>query len=103
MLSRRVSISAVVILFLGCARAPSQRTQAAGQPRTSASASSSVVDQSAADVTHVVCERNAVKVKNPVVAAQPDGVHLLVENPGGAWASIFTTSRGPKVVGRGSS
>jgi hypothetical protein len=30
-----------------------------------------------------VCERDAVKLKDQVVRTERDGVHLLVENPGG--------------------
>jgi len=50
----------------------------------SASASIFVTDEPPADVALIVCERDAVKLKDQVVRAERDGVHLLVENPGGA-------------------
>jgi hypothetical protein len=43
------------------------------------------MDASAASVAHVVCGKDAVSLQDPVVQAQQDGVHLIVENPGGAW------------------
>jgi hypothetical protein len=36
-------------------------------------------------VARVVCEKDGVLVKDPVVRAERDGVHLTIENPGGAW------------------
>jgi len=84
MLSRTVTFSAVLIVLVGCAQERTTWTQA-GQSQASASAGSSLTDDSAADVAHVVCEKDAVSVKDQVVRGRRDGVHLLVENPGGAW------------------
>lgn len=82
-MSRALAFSAALLFVLaGCAQAQTPR---AGQPDTSASAIGSLMDESPADVAHVECELDAVTVKDQVVRAQRDGVHLLVENPGGAW------------------
>jgi hypothetical protein len=43
------------------------------------------VDEQPADVARIVCGKDAVRVETPVVRAQRDGVHLELENSGGAW------------------
>jgi hypothetical protein len=80
MVTQTVSISAALILLIGCARAG---TPTAAQQQTQPGASA--VDGSAADVARIVCEKDAVVLRDDTVRAQLDGVHLLVENPGGAW------------------
>lgn len=50
----------------------------------SSEASSSVTDELPENVAHVVCEKDTVRLDDPVVQAQRDGVHFLIENPGGA-------------------
>jgi hypothetical protein len=79
-----LTISALLIVLVGCAQEQTPRTKA-GQPDASASAIGSAMDESPADVAHVVCERDAVSLKDQVVRAQRDGVHLLVGNPAVAW------------------
>lgn len=36
-------------------------------------------------VVHVTCEQDAVRLDTTVVRALADGVHFVIENPGGAW------------------
>src|SRR5437867_2614210 len=85
MLSRVVSVPATLILLVSCGRAPSHTSGDTAAAHASASASRSANDESAVDVAHIVCEKDAVIVRDQVVRAERDGVHLLVANPGGAW------------------
>jgi hypothetical protein len=85
MLSRTVAIAGLLIVLVVCAQVRTQRTQAGREGERSASASIFVTDEPPADVALIVCERDAVKLKDQVVRTERDGVHLLVENPGGAW------------------
>ncbi len=84
MLSRFVVTSAVLSLLAGCAEARTAPRQGGNLSEASADVSSTT-DASAADVAQVVCERDAVRLQNPVVRAKQDGVHFLIKNPGGAW------------------
>lgn len=84
MLGRVVASSAVLITLAGCAEARSATTKG-GIPSRAFSKAILVADSSPADVARVVCEKDAVRLKNPDVRAQRDGVHFLIENPGDAW------------------
>jgi hypothetical protein len=84
MLGRVVATSAVLITLAGCADARSATTRG-GIPSRASSEASLVANSSPADAAHAVCEKDAVRLENPVVRAQRDGVHILIENPGDAW------------------
>jgi hypothetical protein len=83
-LGRVVATSAVLITLPGWAEARSATTEG-GIPSRASSVASLVANSSSADVAHVVCEKDVVRVENPDVRAQRDGVHFLIENPGDAW------------------
>jgi hypothetical protein len=97
MLSRTVTLSAVVIVLVGCAEDRTPRARA-GQPEASATAGNALMDPAPADVAHVVCEKDGVSLKNPVVRAQRDGVHIAVENRGGVWGFEFRHVTDPNVA-----
>src|SRR6266508_4341507 len=120
MLSRTVAIAGLLIVLVGCAQVRTQRTQAGREGERSASASIFVTDEPPADVALIVCERDAVKLKDQVVRTERHGVHLLIDAPGaprvldqevdsmsrtrGApGASISTTSHGRTAARKGSS
>jgi len=84
MLSRMATLSAVMIVLAGCADTPTGRAGSTGAPGR-AKASSPATDGSAADVAHVVCEKDAVRLESPVVRAHRDGVRFLIENRGDVW------------------
>ncbi len=84
MLSRLAATCAIMVSVAGCANVlgPGAGTPTSARP---ADTSSAVTEEPAADVAHVVCEKDAVRLDDPVVRAHSDGVHLLIENPGAAW------------------
>ncbi len=84
MLSRIISVMAVLVTLAGCTEARTAPSQGGNESQRSPEASL-LGDGSPADVAQVVCERGAVRLENPVVRAHRDGVHFLIENPGGAW------------------
>jgi hypothetical protein len=102
MLGRVVASSAVLITLAGCAEARSA-TAKGGIPSRAFSKAILVADSSPADVAHVVCEKDAVRLENPDVRAQRDGVHFLIENQATPGVSISTTIRGRTAPRRGSS
>jgi hypothetical protein len=79
-----VTLCAALIMLAGCAQERTPTTQA-GQPAADASTTGSLATDPPADVAHVVCEKGTVSVQDQVVRAQRDGVHIVVENPAGAW------------------
>lgn len=89
MLSQTVALSAALIALAGCAEAPAEPARSTGAAERAAEARSSATDESAADIAHVVCEKEGVYLKDPVVRPNRDGVRFLVENPGGAWGVDF--------------
>ena len=78
-----LAMSAVLIVLAGCAEAGTAPPQSGSLPEASSNATPTT-DASAAKIAHVVCEKDAVRLQDPVVQAEQDGVHFLVENPVGA-------------------
>jgi hypothetical protein len=56
-----------------------------------------------ADVLRIRCGAEGTEVLTPFVAAQPDGVHIAVENPAGAAAVEFSLSGSPGSIFGGDS
>jgi hypothetical protein len=50
------------------------------------------------DQAHVVCEKDATTLANPVVRAQRDGVHVVIENRDNVWGFEFRDITDPNVA-----
>jgi hypothetical protein len=83
--SRIAAFSAVLIALAGCADAPAERAESTGAAERTTEPRGNAPDEPAADVARVVCEKVDVHLKDPVVSTHRDGVHFLIENPGGDW------------------
>jgi hypothetical protein len=85
MRTRIVALSVALIALAGCAHGPTERAGSRGAAKRVVQAGGAFSDESAVDIAHVVCEQKAVQLNDPVVRTHQDGVHFLIENPGGAW------------------
>ncbi len=85
MLSRIVALSAALIALAGCAEAPAEQARSTSAAERAADARNNATDESAADFAQVVCQKEGVHLRDPVVRTHRDGVRYLIENPGGAW------------------
>lgn len=86
-LRRNVTACVLLLMLAGCARVGPPPTLGGRPPKAFAAVVAAATLPT--DVGRVVCERDKVVLEDPVVRPRQDGVHILIDDPGGAWGVEF--------------